>query len=159
MGALSHRQQQMKAVLARQRLAHIACDKIAEMGQRGLAHGMPHSIVIPDDPCVVCLKAKGKALPHGKAVLTEKLGPGAQIHVDFAFSSVVSYRGFSSILTCVDAWSQLLWLFCMRSKHPPLDIIRFFYMCLASQGRTPQALCVGADKALACSAELLDLSF
>jgi hypothetical protein len=116
MSTLSRRQQQTKTMLIHQRLAHTSFDKITEMGRRGMVHGIPRTLVLPDDPCLVCLKAKAKALPHGKSVSTDKLGPGIQIHMDFAFSNVISYHGFSSILTCIDAWSRFLWVFCTRSK-------------------------------------------
>lgn len=73
---------------------------------------------------------------------------GARFHMDFGFMRastgdllhpstqsdrvVESYDGFSSYLLIVDAAKKMAWVFCTKSKEPPLELISLF---LTTYGR------------------------
>ena len=46
---------------------------------------------------------------------------------------VTSYDGFSSYLLIVDEATRFIWVFLMKSKAPPLDILDAFFACFGHE--------------------------
>ena len=54
----------LSAELIHQRLGHVSYDTIQRMCKEGTIYGLPRSIQIPKNPCIVCLKAKATRIPE-----------------------------------------------------------------------------------------------
>jgi hypothetical protein len=87
----------------------------------------------------------------GKTYDTAALAPGALLHMDFAFWDVVSHRGFTAMLTIIDAKTRTLWLFCTSRKKPLIHIVRWFFTQLRLKQRTLATVRVDKDGSLARS--------
>ncbi len=74
-----------------------------------------------------------KAANKGKTTNTDKLKPAELLHIDFKFFDKTSIRGFTSILTIVDARTRKLWVFPGPDKRPPIAKLEFFVKQLVKQ--------------------------
>jgi hypothetical protein len=83
---------------------HLSRDLIDRMCKKQTLIGIP---LIPPlryaYDCPVCSLGKLSQFKKGKTVTMEHLKPGEVLHMDFAFWNMVSRRGFTTVLTIVDA--------------------------------------------------------
>lgn len=107
------------------------------MGQCGLIKGIPKDLVIPDEPCFICLQSKAQMVPRGHPVLTIHLTPGMVLHMDFAFVKQLSICYNVGFLTVTDACTCMLWVFATRNKHPLLLICQYILHFLSNQNQRP----------------------
>jgi hypothetical protein len=70
------------------------------------------------------------------------------LHIDFAFWNIFSHRGFTEVLTILDACSRFIWLFCTESKKPPIHMLRWFIANLHREDHTLARIRVNEDGAL-----------
>ena len=155
----SRNRRRTQALLFHQRMAHVPFATLQEMARRQLLVGLPRQLLAPDTPCIICLQAKARTLPHGHTVPTEHLRPGQRLHMDFSFVNVISYRGFGSFLSTICAKTRKLFVIATRSKRPPLELCRYLYMILSRVNRQPHEIRVDRGGELAKSSEFVEFWF
>lgn len=135
-------------------LSHISKDHIVTMIKKKCYDDMPsmkkvHNMVCQ---CAICQLSKATRIPRGQLTDVSTLEPFKRLHMDFAFYSVTSIRGFTSNLTIVCASTSYPFAFPTKSKSSPLDLVRWFIETLRKIGRDPVFVRVDEDGALAkCS--------
>ena len=72
-------------------------------------------------------------LPKGTTYDTNNLQPGELIHMDFALYNVNSIRGFTSVLTVVNAKNIMICVLPTAPKRSPVCIIRFILKTLNNE--------------------------
>jgi hypothetical protein len=138
--------------LLHQRFAHCSDDVLDTMCRKQTVQGLPKRPPPRYDfYCAICSLGKMTREIKGKTCDTAALAPGALLHMDFAFWDVVSHRGFTAMLTIIDANTRTLWLFCTSSKKPPIHIVRWFFTKLRREQRTLATVRVDEDGSLARS--------
>mmetsp|Transcript_12062 Transcript_12062/g.21923 ORF Transcript_12062/g.21923 Transcript_12062/m.21923 type:complete len:679 (+) Transcript_12062:1014-3050(+) len=152
----SRNKRRAQTILYHQRMAHVPYTTLQEMARRQLLRGLPRQLLIPEEPCVICIQAKGRAVPHGHTVSTDNLRASQRFHMDFSFVNVKSYHGFTSFLSIVCAKTRKLFFIATRSKRPPLEVCHFLYMNLTHVGRQPNEICVDCGGELAGSSKFVE---
>jgi transposase InsO family protein len=127
-----------------QRMGHIS-PKAMEQTQKHVL-GIPKLPPVPSCfSCPFCDKAKLTKAPRNKKTTREILQPGVQFHMDCGFFSgpsnlqdvlhkgatpdttiATSRDGYEGYLLIIDAASRYIWVFLLKSRHPPVDIIDKF---------------------------------
>jgi hypothetical protein len=98
----------MTRALMHQRFGHIS-DDLIDMCKEQTLIGLPRfSPPIYAYNCPVYSLEKIPQFKKGKTVTTDRLKPGELLHMDFAFWNIVSRRGFTAVLTIVDACSRFI---------------------------------------------------
>jgi hypothetical protein len=138
--------------LLHQHFAHCSDNVLDTMCRKKTVQGLPKRPPPRYDfDCAICSLGKMTREIKGKSCDIAALSPGALLHMDFAFWDVVSHRGFTAMLTIIDAKTRTLWLFCTSSKKPPIHIVRWFFIQLRREQRTLDTVRVDEDGSLACS--------
>ena len=65
------------------------------MERKVFMEGLPENIPELEQPCPICLLTKATKISRGPTTDVLKFSPGFMLHVDFAFFSVESIRGFT----------------------------------------------------------------
>ena len=115
-------------VLIHRRLMHLHPDTITTMCSKQILRDLPsktksHANVLCN--CTICFRSKFNHPNRGMTVNTDNLKKGNLLHIDFQFYDIVSIRGFSSILSIIDAKTRKLWCFPGPDKRPPITKIKF----------------------------------
>lgn len=103
--------------------------------------------------CDVCHKMKPLKVPKGPTTNVSIYENFMCLHMDFQFFGVKSLRGFTTALTIVCAHSSYPFAFPLKSKTPPLDVVKWFIMTVRKMGYKALFIRVDEDKALAGSSE------
>jgi hypothetical protein len=113
--------------LVHQCLAHSCDDTLDKMCLEQTMIGLPPR-PFPKRPCQcpICALATLTCPPRGKFFDTSLLCRGQLLHLDFSFWDKVSLRGFTSVLSIIDAKTRMLWVFCTATKRPPLAVFDYF---------------------------------
>lgn len=102
--------------------------------------------------CAICLLAKSRKLPRGKLVDKTILEPFKSLHIDFAFYTEVSIRGFTANLTIVCSSTSYPFVYATKSKTTPLRLLEWFITTIRKAGGEVCFVRVDEDGALArCS--------
>jgi hypothetical protein len=120
-------------------------------------NGLPkHPFPSRKCPCVICNTTKTTHPPKAKTTSYELTTKGQLLHLDFSFWDQQSIRGFTSLLSIIDGKDHMLWNFPTASKHPPIDILQYFFAMLHKENIVIQAVRVDEDGVLANSTEFTD---
>ncbi len=109
--ALQQTNKNISEKLIHRRLMHISPITINDMCKKKLLKDLPSTYNTKQDDCIICIEAKMRSENKGKTVDTEKLKIAELLHIDFKFFNITSLRGFTSILTIIDAKTRKLWVF------------------------------------------------
>ncbi len=140
--------------LIHQRLGHSSHRKLDLMCQNGSLQGLPkRPFPQANKVCPICVKAKFSHPPKGHTVDTTHLRRGELLHIDFAFWDITSLRGFTSMLSIIDAKTRMLWLFCTASKGSPIHIIEYLLDMLHKENCSPMTIRVDEEGSLARCAD------
>ena len=107
--------------------------------------------------CPTCMAMKAIKKPRKIKMDWTTYSAGECIHMDFAFLSIVSVRGFTAFLSVKDAATNYTWTFLTRNKRPPLDIVQFFIRVLKKKHKIIRYLRVDEDGSLANCTEFCAL--
>ena len=89
--------------------------------------GVPANVTIPDVfRCPICDKEKTNSLPAQGPQDMMLLPIGARFGADFGFYKTTSVRGFKCFLLVAEFVTGYKWVFCRRSKHPPVNLMLWF---------------------------------
>jgi hypothetical protein len=89
--------------------------------------GVPANVTIPDTfHCPICDKEKTNSLPANDISDCTFLPMGARFGADYGFYNQTSVRGFTCFLLDTEYVSGYKWIFCQRSKHPPVNLMLWF---------------------------------
>jgi hypothetical protein len=89
--------------------------------------GVPTNVTIPEFfRCPICNKEKTNSLPGNDISDKTFLPIGVRFHGDFGFYNSPSIWGFTCFLLVMEAVTGFIWLFCCRSKHPPINLLLWF---------------------------------
>jgi hypothetical protein len=88
---------------------------------------VPTNVTIPEFfRCPICNKEKTNSLPGNDISDKTFLPIGVRFHGDFGFYNSPSVRGFTCFLLITEAVLGYKWVFCRRSKHPPINLLLWF---------------------------------
>jgi hypothetical protein len=76
--------------------------------------------------CPICNKDKTNSLPSVGISNKTFLPIGVRFHGDFGFYNTISVRGVTCFLLLTEAVTGYKWIFCRRSKHPPINLLLWF---------------------------------
>ena len=79
--------------------------------------------------------------------------PGSFLFIDFSFYNVVSIRGFTSVLDVIYTSTRYSFTFPIRSKRPPIKILRWLFSILQKEGKEVRIVRVDEGRELARSRE------
>jgi hypothetical protein len=99
--------------------------------------------------CQVFSLGKLPQFKKGKTVMMGHLKSSELLHMDLAFWNTVSRRGFSTVLTLIDACSRFIWIFCTARNNPPIHILCWYIMNLRREDHTLARIRFDEDGALA----------
>ena len=77
------------------------------------------------------------------------------IQMDFTFFNVESIRGFTSTFVYIRSATSYPFGFLSRSKHPPIDILKFIVTTLSNQYKKFSLVRVDEDGEIARSSEFM----
>lgn len=143
--------------LLHQQWGHTCHQLLEATAKSGLIGGMPKTVPSLKCPCHVCHITKATRIPRQITVDLTTFSPGFMIQMDFCFAKVPSVRGFTSILSTIDAKTRNPWAFPTRSKRPPTDLLRWFVTILRRQGFAVAFIRVDEGGELARSTEFNQL--
>ena len=156
-----------------QRFGHVGKDKIKMSAEwlEGLPKMDVDKIIPKDIPhCRACAKGKMQKAHKGPNQDTSQLKPMQKLQMDIGFMRgpsnltdvverkakaktrvIKSRQGFTCYLLIIDAKTRYIWVFLLKSKHPPIALVDTF---LANHGRhnnTIRTIRTDGDGALAQS--------
>jgi len=135
----------LAADLIHHKCAHFHYGRIRHLVHHELITGLPTNLPTMEKPCPICLAMKSRKNPRKKKVDWSKYEPGESIHMDFAFMTETSIRGFTAFLSIKDAATNYMGIFLSRNKRPPFDVITFFISILKKENRTIRYVRVDED--------------
>ena len=94
---------------------------------------------------------KATKITRGLITDVSIFAPGFMLQIYFSFFNVDSIRGFTSTFVAKCYATLHLFGFTSRSKHPPLDILKFLVTTLINQDKKVAFIRVDEDGALSRS--------
>ena len=141
--------------LINQRFGHVSITRIKRMARKGLMEGLPEDLPELKEPWPVCLMTKETKFPRGPTTDVSKFALGFMLQMYFSFFNVESLHGFSSTFVAICSATSYSFVFLSRSKHPPLDILKFLVATLKYQYKKVTFIRVDEYGALERSSEFM----
>ena len=107
----------------------------------------------------ICDASGSTKLSRGPPTDTKDLPVGTRWHIDFAFFNITSCRGFTSVLTIVEATTRYLWFLPCYHKISPIDLCLFSFHHIRRQWLPVHQIRSDEDGALISNPEFCTLMY
>ena len=127
------------------------------MERKRLLEGIPKHIPDLKNPCPVCLLTKATKINRGLTIDVSKNFPGFMLQIDLAFFNAEIIHGVTSTVVAISSANSYPFGFPSKSKHSPLDILKFPITTLINKDNKFTFIRVDEDGAMSIYFEFMEI--